>query len=159
MKVSRVLLCVSACAALGACKPSQSALDAATKVQWQVEIGGLQSEAAFMDEHAKGFDDSVRLVKEVSASVGQSDNGEAERSAEIARQDREQAAYDRYLAKGVYTAMKSSSCAEAKPKPGNNCDVVFAVKTADGKSHELTGHYRFDKVDGKLAVVEVNHNN
>lgn len=51
------------------------------------------------------------------------------------------------------TSARGASCASAGPSPGQSCELTITIKGPDGKAHEMPAAWRFDEVDGKLAIV------
>ena len=138
--------------ALVACAPSASDLTPAMKDAWAEESASLLGKANFLEHHAAGFE-SFGSPSIPGVGGGPAGAPAADSFSAIAANDRSEAAQDRALAAAKFDRVVSAACTPAKPKPGFNCDVRFAVKDSQGHEATLSDSDRFDRVDGAWRVI------
>lgn len=137
---------------LAGCGPSAAEYEEAIKRNWPNEQASQRDRGIFFARHAAKFEDSAKFSADIAARLGESSDV-SDGALRAARKSRAEQAEADFLGNAEFVDARDVSFASAAPLPGENCEATITIKGADGKKHELPGAWRFDRLDGRIAVV------
>ncbi|MCB0639147.1 MAG: hypothetical protein KDC54_21100 [Lewinella sp.] len=152
MKSNPRLLVTATALAVAACSPSDSAVEQAVRDHWPNEQAGQRGRAAFYFDHAASFEKGARMSARISARLG-TESSISSSHQQVADEDRARADEAQWIADAELEDVHDVSCAPAAPNPGYNCEMTVTLRGKDGEEARHYAGYRFDTVDGRLAVV------
>ncbi|QTD57265.1 hypothetical protein [Parasphingorhabdus cellanae] len=131
--------------------PSKVEYKSAIEDFWPTAQAKWAEKAEFFDSHAESFRRGAELRRSVSASLGRQDDGAS--TDETANESADAARFSRWLSTAAVEDVENIRCVPAANLPGQNCEMEVLIKGLDGKDDKISGAWRFDKLDGKLAIV------
>lgn len=136
------------------CAPSASSeVDYKSAVEdfWPTAQARWAEKAEFFDSHAESFRRGAELRRSVSASLGRKDDGAS--TDKTANESADAARFSRWLSTASVEDVENIRCIPATNLPGENCEMEIFIKGLDGKDDKISGAWRFDQLNGKLAIV------